>query len=189
MRLWLPSLVAAAVWFAATRAETAELAAFAAPALSFTTPAAMTEISDVQIGWRHDDLQAVFQAAQQDGLPVVVAAEGDDGALYSNVLRCPTFNSLAGQAHFILLKLPILNEASEAGRLVNALHMDPAFSSSIAVLRADGFPFREILRVRGYTEEAALLEKLASAGLSPRRGLLPLQQAAVGDEPPRDCVK
>jgi len=44
------------------------------------------------------------------------------------------------------------------------------------------------LRARGYLDEASLLAKLADAGLSPRE-TLPLETVAVGDEPPRDCVR
>ena len=171
MRLWLPPLAATALFFAAGSAETAELPTLRAG-----------------IVWRHDDLRAVLQAAAQDGLPIVVATEGDGGAWFADVLRCPTLNSLAGQAHFILIKLPLADERSDAGRLVNALHIDPAFSSTLAVLRPGGNPFTEVLRTRGYLEEASLLAKLADAGLSPPERL-PLESVAVGDEPPRDCVK
>jgi len=171
MRLWLPPLAATALFLAAGSAETAELPALAPG-----------------IGWRHDGLRAVLQAAAQDGLPIVVATEGDGGAWFANVLRCPTLNSLADQAHFILIKLPLADERSDAGRLVNALHIDPAFSSTLAVLRPGGYPFTEVLRTRGYLGEASLLAKLAEAGLWPRE-TLPLETVAVGDEPPRDCVK
>jgi hypothetical protein len=182
MRLWLPPLAAALLGFATAPAETAEL-----PANALFGALAAAEIAGVRIGWRHD-LRATLEAASQDGLPLVIATEGDGGAWFANVLRCPTFNSLSGQAHFILIKLPLADDASDAARLVNALHMDPAFSSSIAVLRPGGNPFTEILRARGYLDEASLLAKLAEAGLSPHEPS-PLERVAVGDEPPHDCLK
>jgi hypothetical protein len=179
MRPWLPPLAAAALSLVATGAETAQLPA--------NDAFAAADIAGFRIAWRHD-LRATLEASSQDGLSVVIAAEGDEGAFFANVLRCPTFNSLAGQAHFLLFKLPIADEASDAGRLVNALRIDPAFSSTVAVLRPGGNPFTEIVRARGYRDEASLLAILAEAGLSPRESL-PLERAAVGDAAPRDCLK
>jgi hypothetical protein len=151
-------------------------------------PRAKMEIAGARIGWRIDDIRLAFRAAAQDGLPVVVVTEGDDGGLFANVLRCPTFNTLAGQAHFVLIPLPIADERSDAGRLVYALHMDPTFNSTIAVLDTSGRQVNEILRVKGYLDEPALLLKLAEAGLTANRNPLPLDKVALGDKPPRDCA-
>ncbi len=145
------------------------------------------QIAGARIGWRIDDIRLAFRAAAQDGLPVVIATEGDDGGLFANVLRCPTFNTLAGQAHFVLIPLPITDEHSDAGRLVYALHIDPTFNSTIAVLDTGGRQVNEILRIKGYLDEPALLLKLAEAGLTTNRNPLPLDQVALGDRPPRDC--
>src|SRR5947209_15331850 len=147
------------------------------------------EIRGARIGWRIDDVREAFRAAAQDGLPVVVATEGDDGGLFANVLRCPGFNSLAGRAHFVLIPLPIVDEASDAARLVNALHMDPAFNSMVAVLDTGGRQVNEVLRINGYADEPTLLLKLAQAGLTAAANPLPLDRIALGGRPPSDCAR
>jgi len=190
MRLLLLRLAAAGALAAApAAAETADVD-FAAvgprdPALA---PLAKMQIAGSRIGWSLGDIPSAFRAAAADGLPIVVVTEGDDGGLFANVLRCPTFNTLAGQAHFILIPLPIADETSDAAKLVDALHMDPAFNSTIAVLAAAGGRVNEILRVAGYLDEASLIAKLKPAGLSPGRNPLPLDSIALGGQAPRDCA-
>jgi hypothetical protein len=156
------------------------------PALA---PRAQMQIAGARIGWRIGDLRMAFRAAAQDGLPVVVATEGDDGGLFANVLRCPTFNTLAGKAHFVLIPLPVTDESSDAARVVNALHMDPTFSSTVAVIDMTGAQINERLRVNGYVDEATLLARLAAAGLIADRNPLPLDKIALGGKPPGDCER
>src|SRR5206468_4790720 len=121
MRLLLLGLGLAATLTAA-RADSADVdLAAIGPHNPVLAPRAKMEIRGARIGWRIDDVREAFRAATQDGLPVVVATEGDDGGLFANVLRCPGFNSLAGRAHFVLIPLPIVDETSDAARLVNAL--------------------------------------------------------------------
>jgi hypothetical protein len=151
-------------------------------------PRASMEIPGARIGWRIDDARQAFRDAALDGLPVVVATEGDDGGLFANVLRCPSLNTLAGRAHFVLIPLPIADERSDAARLVNALHMDPTFNSAVAVLDTSGRQVNEILRVNGYVDEAELLKKLAGAGLTADVNPLPLEKVALGGRPPQDCA-
>jgi len=166
MRLIAPAF-ATAFCLLATHADTAELG-----------PAP-------RIDWRHDGLRQSFDAAAEDGKPLVIVAEGDDGRYFSEVLRCPRFDSLADSAHFVLIKLPV-DEDSEAGRLLDALHMDPAFASTVVVLRTSARPFVELARLRGYHDETVLLGKLAEAGLAPSGEIL---AAGLADEPGRACVK
>ncbi len=152
-------------------------------------PRAKMEIPGARIGWRIDDVREAFRAAAVDGLPVVVATEGDDGGLFANVLRCPGINTLAGRAHFVLIPLPIVDETSDAARLVYALHMDPTFASTVAVLDTSGRQVNEVLRVNGYADEATLLGKLAGAGLKPGQNPLPLDRIALGGVAPKDCER
>lgn len=188
MRWLLPGLLLLVVLAAPAAAETADLAALGPrdPALA---PRAPMQIPGARIGWRIDDLREAFRAAAEDGMPVVVATEGDDGGLFANVLRCPTFNTLAGQAHFVLIPLPVADESSDAARVVAALHMDPTFSSTVAVVDMSGGQVNERLRVNGYVDEATLLAKLAEAGLIADRNPLPLDKVALGGKPPGDCER
>jgi hypothetical protein len=182
------ALIALALTLAAPAyAEDADLAALG-PAHPTLAPRAKMEIPGARIGWRIEDLREAFRAAAQDGLPVVIATEGDDGGLFANVLRCPTVNTLAGQAHFVLIPLPVADERSDAARLVAALHLDPTFSSSVAVLGAKDRQVNEVLRVTGYVDEATLLRKLAAAGLTASVNPLPLDRIALGGKPPSDCA-
>jgi hypothetical protein len=172
----------------AARAETSDLdLAAIGPHDPMLAPRAKLEIPGARIGWRIDDIRGAFREAANDGLPVVVATEGDDGGLFANVLRCPSFNTLAGQAHFILIPLPVADETTDAGRLVNALHIDPAFRSTIAVLDTRDREVHEVLRLTGYLDETALLARLTEAGFVTTDNPLPLDKIALGDRPPRDC--
>ncbi|HXT08538.1 MAG TPA: hypothetical protein VN715_16590 [Roseiarcus sp.] len=188
MRRLLSALLLFAALAAPALAADADLAALGPrdPALA---PRAPLQIPGARIGWRIDDLRTAFRAAAVDGLPVVVATEGDDGGLFANVLRCPTFNTLAGQAHFVLIPLPVTDESSDAARVIDALHMDSTFSSTIAVIDMSGAQVNERLRVNGYVDEAALLAKLAGAGLIASRNPLPLDKVALGGKPPSDCER
>ena len=188
MRRLLSGLLLFAALATPAVAEDADLAALGPrdPALA---PRAPMQITGARIGWRIGDLRMAFRAAAQDGLPIVVATEGDDGGLFSNVLRCPTFNTLAGQAHFVLIPLPITDETSDAARLVGALHMDPTFSSTIAVIDLSGAQVNERLRINGYVVEATLPAKLAMTGLTADRNPLPLDKVALGGKPPGDCER
>ena len=151
-------------------------------------PGVSMEIAGARIGWRIDDLPAAFREAVEDGRPIVIVAEGNHGGLLADVLRCPTFNTLAGQAHFALIPLPVLDEASDAGRLLGALHMDPQFTSTIVVLDTRAGPMHETLRVTGYLDEASLVARLAEAGLVANRNPLALDKVALGGYPPRNCA-
>ncbi len=188
MRQLLSALIVFTALATPALADDTELAALGPrdPALA---PRAPMQIAGARIGWRVDDLRDAFRAAAEDGLPVVVATEGDDGGLFANVLRCPTFNTLAGQAHFVLIPLPVTDESSDAGRVVAALHMDPTFSSTVAVVDMSGRQVNERLRVNGYVDEAALLAKLAAAGLVANHNPLPLDKVALGGKPPGDCER
>jgi len=158
------------------------------PQAQVLAPRAKSQVPGARIGWEMQDVRAAFRQASVDGLPVIVVADGADGGLFANVLRCPTFNTMAGQAHFILIPLPIADEESDSARLVNALHMDTAFKSTIAVLDMHDRHVNEILRVAGYQGEADLLVKLQDAGLAPvRPNPLPLSKVALGPQLPRDC--
>jgi hypothetical protein len=188
MRRLLSALVLSAALATPALADDTELTALGPldPALA---PRAAMQIAGARIGWRMDDLREAFRAAAVDGLPVVVATEGDDGGLFANVLRCPTLNTLAGQAHFVLIPLPVTDDKSDAARVVDALHMDPTFSSTVAVIAMRGAEVGERLRVNGYVNEATLLAKLAGAGLVANRNPLPLDKIALGGKPPGDCER
>ncbi len=188
MRQLLSGLAFTAALAVPAAAETADLAAIG-PRDPTLAPRPQMQIPGARIGWRIGDLRLAFRAAAQDGLPVVVATEGDDGGLFANVLRCPTFNTLAGQAHFVLIPLPVTDEASDAARLVAALHMDPTFSSTVAVIDMSGPQLNEKLRINGYVDEATLLAQLAEAGLVAFRNPLPLDRIALGGKPPGDCMR
>ena len=164
-----------------------DLAAMSPQAQVFA-PRVKSQVAGARIGWEIDDIRAAFRQASIDGLPVVVVADGADGGFFANVLRCPTFNTLAGQAHFILIQLPIPDETSDAARLVNALHMDPIFKSTLSVLDLRDRQVNEVMRLAGYVGEADLINKLEETGLSPARpNPLPFTSVAFGSQQPRDC--
>jgi hypothetical protein len=174
---------------ASSRAETSALdLAALGPHDAVLAPRPKLQIAGGRIGWRLDDLRIAFREAAQDGLPVVVATEGDDGGLFTNVLRCPTFNTLAGRAHFVLIPLPARDPGGDAARLLYALRLDPAHASSLVVLDTSAGQVNEIARVVGFVGEDELLRRLAAAGLTPGAHPLPLETVALGDEPPRDCL-
>jgi hypothetical protein len=189
MRLLMCGLAALAVLqVAPASASDLDLAAIG-PNDLVRAPRAKLEIAGGRIGWRLDDLRVAFRDATQDGLPVVVATEGDDGGLFANVLRCPTFNTLAGRAHFVLIPLPVADDSSDAARLIYALRLDPAHASALVVLDTSAGQVNEIARVNGYLGEAELLRRLAGAGLSPGPSPLPLATVTLGDKAPRDCAR
>jgi hypothetical protein len=174
---------------ASSRAETSALdLAALGPHDAVLAPRTKMQIAGGRIGWRLDDLRLAFRDAAQDGRPVVIATEGDDGGLFANVLRCPTFNTLAGRAHFALIPLPVADAASDAARLLHALRLDPAHASALVVLDTSAGQVNEIARVSGYVGEAELLRRLARAGLTPGAQPLPLETVALGADPPRDCL-
>lgn len=164
-----------------------DLAAMSPQAQVFA-PRAKSQVSGARIGWEIENVRSAFRQSSIDGLPVIIVADGADGGFFANVLRCPTFNTLAGQAHFILIPLPIADENSDAARLLNALHMDTTFKSTVSVLDLRDRQVNEVLRLTGYHGEADLLAKLEDTGLSPARpNPLPLSSVALGSEKPRDC--
>lgn len=174
---------------ASSRAETSALdLAALGPHDAVLAPRTKMQIAGGRIGWRLDDLRAAFREAAQDGRPVVVATEGDDGGLFANVLRCPTFNTLAGRAHFVLIPLPVADETSDAARLLFVLRLDPAHASGLVVLDTSAGQVNEIARVSGFVGEAELLRRLAAAGLTPGANPLPRETVALGDAAPRDCL-
>jgi hypothetical protein len=185
------ALLASAVLIGAAsgRADTSPLDLVAlGPHDAVMAPRTKMQIAGGRIGWRLDDLRVAFREAAQDGLPVVVATEGDDGGLFANVLRCPTFNTLAGRAHFVLIPLPVADEASDSARLLYALRLDPAHASSLVVLDTSAGQVNEIARVDGFVGEGELLRRLTAAGLTPGAKPLPLESVALGEKPPRDCL-
>ncbi len=160
------------------------------PQSQVLAPQLKAEIVGARIGWQTSDIRAAFRQAAEDGKPVIVVADGNDGGLFANVLRCPSFNTLAGQAHFVLMLLPIVDENSDAARLVNALHIDPAFKSTITVLATTDQRLNEVARLTGYQREGDILARLSKTGfvvnaLNP----LPLAKVALGGQPPRDCAR
>jgi hypothetical protein len=164
-----------------------DLAAMSSGAPVFA-PRPRSETRGARIGWEINDIRGALGRAAADGLPVVVVADPPSGGVFADALRCPTFNTLAGQAHFILIPLPIADENSDAARLVNALHMDTAFKPTIAVLATRDRQIHEILRVSGYQSESDLLNRFEAVGLLPARpNPLPLASVALGARMPRDC--
>ena len=188
----LPALLGVGALLGAASAQsedlTVDLTAIG-PHDAVRAPRAKLEIAGGRIGWRLDDLRVAFRDAAQDGLPVVVATEGDDGGLFANVLRCPTFNTLAGRAHFVLIPLPVADDSNDAARLLYALRLDPAHASSVVVLDTSAGQVNEIARVNGYISEAKLLRRLTDAGLSPGKRPLPLETVTLGDKAPKDCLR
>jgi hypothetical protein len=158
------------------------------PQASVLAPGPLHEARGARIGWEVEDIGAAFRRASADGLPVVVVTDPSSGGLFVNTLRCPTFNTFAGQAHFILIPLPIADENSEAARLANAMHMDTAFKSTIAVLAMRDRQVHEVLRISGNLSEGDLIDRFGTIGLAPARpNPLPLERIALGTRMPRDC--
>jgi hypothetical protein len=182
--LWLSSVAPASGQDAGDALDLAALS----PGTPVFAPRPRSEARGARIGWEIDDLGAAFRRASADGLPVVVVTDPSTGGIFANALRCPTFNTLAGQAHFILIPLPIADENSESARLANALHMDTAFKSTIAVLAMRDRQIHEVLRVSGHQTEGDLIDKFETVGLVPARpNPLPLESVALGTWKPRDC--
>jgi hypothetical protein len=169
--------------------ERIELAPIA-PARQTFAPLPRAELPGERIGWEMRDTRAVFRRAAVDGLPVVVVVDPANGGLFGDALRCPTFNALAGRAHFILIPTPIAEPNSEAGRLAASLQADRPYDSTIVTLASRGGEFAEISRISGYQGEQDVLRDLAAIGLAPASAsanALPLSSIAFGELKPRDC--
>jgi hypothetical protein len=183
--LLLSSLSAPAM---AQDAEDALDLAAMSPGAAVLAPRSRDEARGARIGWAIEDIRSAFTQALADGLPLVVVADPKSGGVFADALRCPTFNTLAGQAHFILIPLPIADENSDAARLANGLHIDTAFKSTIIVLAMRDGQVHEALRVSGHQSEGDFLEKFEAVGLVPARpNPLPLASVALGSRMPRDC--
>jgi len=129
-----------------------------------------------------------LKAAQKDGKPVVVVF--DDLSLnlsrlfVIHVLRCPTFNTLAGQAHFVAVapfKVP--DDATALAKHLG-IHDLPALSN----LSVKGQSVNDIVTATGAGDEAQMLQIARKAGLNtgtpgPANAAPPL-----GTIPPAGCL-
>ena len=148
------------------------------------------QIPGARVGWSADDVGSAIKRAQVDGKPmvmlVITANCGYCRALLSNALRCPTFNTLAGQAHFVLVS-DTEPPGSDARKLVDALRIVSFPATSI--IRAKGNDIDEASRVTGYLDERELLVHLAKAGLKPAgANPQPLSTVALGTFVPHGCL-
>jgi hypothetical protein len=155
-------------------------------------PSLAGELPAIRIGWRMNDFKASLEDAQRDGKPVVVLFVRDVAhtnnypyirAFFAHVLRCPTFNTLAGSAHFAIV--------------------DPTFSRDYAQLassfKVDQYPAMFYLTVKatninidfssfGAFNEGGVLSNAQAAGLKPRKPGSPAEASLLGSAKPEACT-
>ncbi len=156
-------------------------------------PGLSQEIAGVRIGWRYKDLAGLAKLAIGDGKPVVFLFVG--GALCNwcnvemmNTLRCPTFNTLAGKAHFVILDASDRGPAGDDTRnLLKTLRIQDFPTLSIMSFKASGIT--ELTRITGAAPEQKLIDFFARGGLNATnpRSSAP-RSAALGDYVPDGCL-
>jgi|HubBroStandDraft_6_1064221.scaffolds.fasta_scaffold113969_2 hypothetical protein len=150
-------------------------------------PTLSKEVPGARIGWRYDAVPT-FAAAQKDGKPIVIVFE-DLSANWSrlfvvHVLRCPTFNTLAGQAHFLIVApYLVTDDATELAKKFG-IHDLPALS----IISIKGQSINEIFRLTGASDEAQVLQIVRQAGLSPGPPGQANAAPALGTIAPAGCL-
>jgi len=182
------------IWIGAIAAAMFAVGIFAARAES-TAPTAILpgliqQVSGGRIGWTFENIGPVLKSAEADSKPVVMVVVAQNcnwcRALLSNALRCPTFNSLAGRAHFVMVDSGI-GSSDDAAALVKWLGIRdfPALS----VMKVNGKNFSEVVRATGYMDERQLMTILAKTAVGAqnaisRPGLIP----GTGSFAPHGCL-
>lgn len=147
-----------------------------------------------RIGWGFDDLTGTLTRANTDGKPLVIVFIADPCGwcriFLAHVLRCDDFNSLAGQAHFM-----ILTEATGVG----AKSGDEDQKQLRRLLKVEGYPTTSVISVKdgvitpvaklsGVVSEVSLIGYLSKTGLKiPLGNRAGTQQSAVGLPRPEAC--
>lgn len=188
-------LAAATIAFAAAPTDAQAPPAKTPPASAQTAviPLLDKEIPGQMIGWTFNEIKPVFTAASNDGKPVIVLftemqnINDANFGTYANkmiahVLRCPTFNALAGRAHFLLIE-PSLNE--ENGALARHLQIDSY--PAISVLRASGTSVNPGTTFSGFQDEVTLLENLKKEENIVPGSMLAARTSRLGDLEPEAC--
>jgi hypothetical protein len=153
-------------------------------------PALNQQVPGARIGWAFDDIAGPIKMAQSDGKPVVMVVVAKNCgwcmALLSNAVRCPTFNTLAGRAHFVMVAG---NGAApnDAQKMVWSLGISDF--PTVSVLNVKGTNISESIRATGYMDESELMTVLAKAGLRSQNADLRLRTSlAIGTFAPRGCL-
>ncbi len=146
-------------------------------------PDTSQSVDGSRVGWIYDDIKAALEAGKADGKPVVVLASPENCGwcrkLERQALRCPIFNTLAGQAHFALDRHP--------GELED--QVDIANYPAIALFSVKGDNVAGQLTLIGYLEEPPLMQELAKAGLrSPGPNPLGATPTGLAPDQPRSCL-
>ena len=147
-------------------------------------PPIQKEVPGARVGWAADERSAVL-AAEHDGKPVILLSVSANcrwcQILAENTLRCPKFNALAGQAHFL-----VVDRTDDP--LVHNLEISGWPSISVLQVRREGI--NEVRRVVGMLDERTLLGYFAPLGLRPTASN-PLGKAPTGlpAEHPDKCDK
>jgi hypothetical protein len=141
-----------------------------------------------RIGWTFGDLAGPARAAAADGKPVVVLVTAPGcawcRAMLANAARCPTFNTLAGKAHFVMVGN---REGGATGSMVGSFGVDRW--PTVLVLTVRGSNAAERARGVGYMDEAALLQVMARGGLSPgAANPMAVSSVALGTSAPQGCL-
>lgn len=139
----------------------------------FNLPPIDRAVPGARIGWAVDERAAVI-AARDDGKPLVMLSMAANCGwckdLARDTLRCPSFNALAGKAHFL-----IVDQTDDP--LTRSL--DIKLWPSISVLKVSNQGITELRRIIGMVDEPTLMGYLAPFGLRPGAPN-PLGQAPTG---------
>lgn len=174
-----------------------QAASFAQENAVLVLPKREEELPQKRIGWRFDGITDALTQANTDGKPLVVVFIADPCGwcriFLTHVLRCDGINTLAGQAHFIIVKdvrdAPggNSNPGDEEKKQLRRLLEVEAFPT-ISVVSVKAGTITPVTKFVGVASEASLLDHLAKAGLkTPPDARAGTQQAAVGLPKPAAC--
>lgn len=151
-------------------------------------------ISGKRIGWRFDDITGALTQANADGKPLVFVFMSEPCSwcriFLAHVLRCDGFNTLAGQAHFMILTdvaAESTGPRNEDQRQLRRLLKVEGYPTT-AVVSVKSGTISPIAMIAGVASEATLLASLSKSGLKiPSGSGTGAQPAAIGLPRPEAC--
>jgi hypothetical protein len=153
-------------------------------------PALALQRSGARVGWTFGDAAAAARAAGGDRRPLVLVVTAPGCAackvLAADALRCPTFNTLAGQAHFAMTTTA---EGGATGDLVRSFAVKALPTVLVLAPNAYGAGVAERARGAGAMDERTLMAVMARGGVW-SKGTNPLEpgEVAIGGYAPRGCL-
>jgi hypothetical protein len=157
---------------------------------SAVLPALSLQRTGARVGWTFGDAASAARAAASDRRPLVlvVTAPGCAAcqALAADALRCPTFNTLAGQAHFAMTTTA---EGGATGDLVRSFSVKALPTLLVLAPNPSGAGVAERARGAGDMDERTLMAVMARGGVwSKAANPLDPGEVAIGGHAPRGCL-